>query len=322
MTPPKPLPPPFKPMRFTYHAAFSYSSTNERYVSRVLAALLPKGIKIFDYKTEEGNIAVAGHTIEYLERIYEYEAMLVFAFLSKAYADSKFTKDEWEAASRATKRKPRYLIPVLFDETLEETGMSVSSICLGGKLSAEDLAVRIEGAIRLPPPKPWWFYLSTEVKVAAAAVLLALIVALILIQPSRTKILSADANAQAITAHIANIGPKSATVVGQRLKFGALPIEEAELGIDNNRIAPVVHDVTLTTMEILTKCNDDGIRPNKHKVEGLLDQQPAKLVTLEVDIQESNDAPGRSTRQVVTLPAARLKPLVERLVSGRDTQCP
>ena len=77
--------------------------------------------------------------------------------------------------------------------------------------------------------------------------------------------------------------------------------------------------MTLTTMEILTKCNDAGIRPNRHKVEGLFDQQ---LVTLEVDIRESGDAPGRSTRQKVTFPAARLKPLVERLVSGRDTQCP
>jgi hypothetical protein len=74
----------------------------------------------------------------------------------------------------------------------------------------------------------------------------------------------------------------------------------------------------LITFDLLTKCGADGFRPNKHKVEPFLGQQP---VTLEIDIRESDDAPGKSRRQFVTFPAAHLKPLVERLVSGRDTIC-
>jgi hypothetical protein len=309
---------PRPPRRFKYHVLFSYASEEKRYVQAVHQAL-PKDVEVFNYAKDS---LWGKPLLKTLKHIYKREAPFCVVFFSKAYlARSRWTKKELAIVQRIAEKKPGYMLPFVLDGDVPEEIKDI--VWLDKKnFSPDQLAERIVAKICEPPPKPWWFYLSTEVKAAAAAALLALIVALILIQPSRTKILSADANAKAITAHLVNIGPKSATVVGQRLKFGALPIEDAELGIDNNRIAPGVHDVTLTTMEILTKCNDDGIRPNKHKVEGLLDQQPAKLVTLEVDIQESNDAPGRSTRQVVTLPAARLKPLVERLVSGRDTQCP
>jgi hypothetical protein len=133
--------------------------------------------------------------------------------------------------------------------------------------------------------------------------------------------MSAAATTETIIAHIANDGPKSSTLVGQRLKFGALPIEDTELRLDkpaSATIAPGEHDVKLIAPALVTKCGADRIRPNHDKVEALLDQQP---VTLEIDIRESNDAPGQSWRRTATFPAAHLKPLVRKWVSSRDAPC-
>jgi hypothetical protein len=193
--------------------------------------------------------------------------------------------------------------------------MSVSAIWLDGTLPAEQLAKLIDGTIRRPPPARWWFYLSTPVKVAAAVLLLAVV---LWFWPSRTMLKSADANADAIVAHVVNVSPKSSTLVGQRLKFGSLPIEDIDLRLDSPTIFPGEHDIKLITFELLTRCGADGFRPNKHKVDLLLGQQP---VTLEIDIRESDDAPGKWRRRSVTFPAAHLKPLVGRLVEGRDALC-
>jgi len=316
----KPTPPsPPKLRRFSVHAAFSYANEDAGLVARV-SALLPKDIKVHDYKTREGIIRGAGYLLkENLEKIYEYEAMFVFAFISKAYASSDYTQIEWKAASRAAENKPGYLIPI----HIEDTDMTISETWLDGTLPDADLAGLIEGAIYRPPPRPWWFYLSLEVKIAAAAALLVLILfarpAINHFLPSRTRLKSADANVQAIVAHVVNSGPKSSTLVGERLKFGALPIEDKELRLETSpTIAPGERDVKLIALELVTKCGNDGIRPNKHKIEPLLGPQP---ITLEIDIRESDDAPGKSRRQFVTFPAAQLKPLVGRLVSGRDTPC-
>lgn len=135
-------------------------------------------------------------------------------------------------------------------------------------------------------------------------------------RPSRTSIKSVNANELAITAHLVNSGPKSATVVGQRLKFGALPIKDAELSLDKPEsatIAPGARDLTLKAQTLETKCGPDGTRPNNTMVEALLDQQP---VILEVDIRESDDAPGHTRRRIATIPAARLKPFVGKKVAN------
>lgn len=303
------------PDRFRYHVVFSYAFEEKEYVEGVRAAL-PKNLKVYDYQKNPlwGEVLPKG-----IKRIYTYEAPFCVVFFSQAYFDrSTWTKQELGIVKRVQRKKKDFILPVVIDCELPEELKKLAWL-ERKNFSPEQLADRIVAKIREPPRKPLWFYLSTTVKAAVVSAALALIVTLILLQPSRTRILSADANEQAITARVANIGPWSSTIVGQRLTFGTLPIEDTELRIGNRRIAPGVHDMTLTTMEILTRCNDAGIRPNYHQVEGLLGQQSA---TLEIDIQESNDARGRWTRRKVTFPAAHLKTLVERLVSGRDTQCP
>jgi hypothetical protein len=324
MTPPPlplPLPPPPLPKRFEVHAAFSYSSADADYVGRVAVAL-PKGILVHNYKTQAWIKAKAGLDLEKtLEHVYQYEAMFVFAFISEAYFKSDYTQREWKAANRAAKHKPGYLIPV----RIEETKMPVPGIWLDGTLPAERLADLIEGAIRRPPPKPWWFYVSMEVKVAAAAAVLALILfarpAINFFRPSRTSIASVAADAQAITMHVKNRGPKSAALVGQRLKFGTLPIEDAELRLDTPAaatIAPGERDVKLIVRGLLPKCNADGNHLNNVEIEPLLGQHN---VTFEIKVQESDDAPGHPSTRVKTFPAALLRPFVRKWVPGRVTPC-
>jgi hypothetical protein len=198
-------------------------------------------------------------------------------------------------------------------------------VWIDGSVPPEELAELIAGAIRRPPPRPWWFYLSLEVKVAAAAVLLALILfgkpTVNLFRHSRTSITSVAATEQAITVHVANSGPKNATIVGQRLKFGTLPIEDAELRLDKSAsptVPPRGGDVKLTAFTLLPKCDADGNRPNNAEIEALLGQHN---VTLEIDVRESNDAPGHTTRHIETIRAADLQPFVRKKVPARAPPC-
>lgn len=312
---PPPLPP--LPKRFRHHVVFSYASADAEYVRAVHAAL-PEEVDVFDYADRGmwGEELVKG-----LERRYKNEALFCVVFISKSYLKSPWTQKELAIVSRVAKRKPGYMLPVVLDGTIVPEIEDIA--WLDKTLTPEQLAARLVAKIREPPPKPWWFYVSMWVKVAAAAALLALILfmpkAINYIRPSHTEVKSVQADAEAITAHIVNSGPKSATIVGQRLMFGALPIEDKELRLDASAtIAPGEHDVKLTALELLTKCDADGIRPNKNKVEPLLDQQPVRLV---IEIQESDDAPDQSTPRIVPIPASLLKPLVLKLVSGRDTPC-
>jgi hypothetical protein len=312
------------PKRFRFHVAFSYASDDADYVGRVTAAL-PEEIKVFDYRTRDAKTLTWGHDLKkQLVEIYKNSALFCVVFMSKAYAANHWTQVEREVASRAVKDKPGYVLPVLLDAT-QVAGME-NLVWIDGSVPPKELAELIGGTVRRPPPRPWWFYLSLQVKVAAAAVLLALILfarpAVNLFRPSRTSIASFGPTGQAITAHLANHGPKSATIVGQRLKFGALPIDDVELRLDKSQsatIAPGERDVKLIAFSLEPKCGADGYYPNNVMIEALLGQHN---VTLEVDVRESDDAPGHTTRRIATIPAAKLKPFVGKWVSDRVTPCP
>jgi hypothetical protein len=307
------------PKRFRHHVLFSYSSNDAKYVQAVHAAL-PSAVKAFDYTKGEmwGEKLAKG-----LERRYKNEAPFCVVFLSKAYLASPWTTKELGIVQRVAKRKPGYMLPVVLDGTIVPEIEGI--VWLDKSLTPEQLAARLVAKIQEPPPKPWWFYVSTEVKIAIAAVLLALILfgreAVNYFRPSRTAVTSVvRVNAEGVTAHLVNSGPKSATLVGQRLKFGKLPIEDTKLGLDKSSatIAPGQRDVKLTALTLDTKCGDDGRLLNKDQIEEILDRQ---LVTLVIDIRESDDAPGHSTPRSVTFLATRLKPLVEKLVPGNGGSC-
>lgn len=313
------------PKRFKYHVAFSYSSADAGYVGRVSAAL-PEEIRHFDYRTDESKAETWGRDLEkQLVHVYKNAALFCVVFISRAYVANKWTQLEQKVASRVAKRKPGYVLPVLLDET--KVPELANLVWIDGTVPAEELAELVAGAVRRPPPKPWWFYLSMEAKVAAAAVLLLLILfaqpAINLFRPSRTSVTAvlADEHGQEITAHVVNSGPKNATLVGQRLKFGTLPIQNAELRLDkaaSATIEPGPGELKLTVLGLVPKCGADGRRLNKFEIEPLLGQQ---LITLELDVLESDDAPGRPSRKVAAIPAARLKSFVGKKVPGRVTPC-
>jgi hypothetical protein len=299
---------------------FSYASEDAEYVRAVHAAL-PEEVDAFDYA--EGGMW-GEKLVKGIERRYKYEALFCVVFISKAYLAKPWTTKELAIVRRVAKGKPGYMLPVVLDGTIVPEIEGI--VWLDKTLTPEQLAARLVTKIQEPPPKPWWFYVSTEVRFAAGAALLALVLfarpAVNYFRPSQTQIQSVQANEQTITAHVENSGPKSATVVGQRLKFGALPIEDAELNLDpaSATIAPGQHDVKLSVLTLESKCNAAGHRLNNTEIEELLDQQ---LVTLILDIRESDDAPGRSTPRIRTLPAALLKPFVIKGVPGNvdDQDC-
>jgi hypothetical protein len=302
------------PKRFKYHVLFSYASKDAKYVEAVHLAL-PKEIAAFDYAEGGmwGEVLVKG-----LERRYKNDAPFCVVFISEAYLNSPWTKKELGIVVRVAKGKPGYMLPVMLNGAAVPDEIK-EVVWLDETLSAEELAASIVAKIREPPPKPWWFYVSLEVKLAAAAVLLAMILSarptINHFLPSSTTLKSADATEDAIVAHVVNDGPKSSTLVGERLKFGALPIEDAELRPEKPpTIAPGAHDVKLITVGLVTKRGADGFYPNKLEIDPLLGQQ---RVTLEMDIRESNDPPGKSRRRIATFPAASLKSFVGKWVQGR-----
>jgi hypothetical protein len=313
-----PIPRP--PKRFKYHVLFSYASKNAAYVEAVHAAL-PKEISAFDYAEGGmwGEVLVKG-----LERRYKNDAPFCVVFISEAYLKSPHTTKELGIVVSVAKSKPGYMLPVMLNGAAVPDEIK-EVVWLDETLSAEDLAARIVAKIREPPPKPWWFYVSLQVKVAAAAVLLALILfarpTINHFLPSRTSIRSVAADAQAITVHIANRGPKTSTLISQRLKFGALPIEDNELRLgklESATIDPGERDVKLIALGLLPKCSADGNRLNNVEIEPLLANH---TVTFEIDVQESDDAPGHPTTRIATIPAARLQTFVRKWVPSRVPPC-
>jgi hypothetical protein len=311
MTEMKPIPRP--PRRFRYHLLFSYASQDKDYVQDVHTAL-PAEVDVFDYAD---GVLWGQELGPAIEKRYKNEAPFCVVFISKDYLakKKKWTKKELAIVVAVNKRKPGYMLPVMLSGAIPPEIKDI--VWLDKTLSADQVAAGIVAKLRDPPPAPLWFFISTGVKVAAAVLLLAVI---LWFWPSRTTLKSADANGAGIIAHIVNVAPKTSTLVGQRLKFGSLPLEDVELRLNksgSSTIFPGEHDIMLTTFELVTKCAD-GIRPKKHEVEPLLGEQP---VTLEIDIRESDDAPGKFRRKTMTFPAAHLKPLVRRLVQADDAYC-
>lgn len=319
---------PAPPGRFKYHVLLSYSSKDASYVHAVREALLQEKVKVFDYAEER----FLGESLNKgIERRYKNEALFCAVFISEEYLDvsSTWTKKEFAIVLRVAKQKPGYMLPLLLGVKAPDEIEDIAWLDVGyeqsRKISPVDLAASIVTKILDPPPKQWWFYVSWQVKLAIAAALFALILFARPIidhfRPSRTSVLFTGATEQAITVHVANTGPNNATIVGQRLKFGGLPIEDSELRIDKSSatIAPGGRDVRLTVLTLQPRCTAGGHRLDSAEIVPLLDTQN---VILEVNVQESDDAPGHPSIRPATIPGARLKPFVGKWVPGNvDPNC-
>jgi hypothetical protein len=152
------------PRRFRYHVLFSYASADQEYVHNVRTAL-PAEVKVFEYAMDD--FVIWGNDLaKELEHRDENEAPFCVVFISEAYLKGPWTNRELAIVQRVAKRRPGYMLPVLLDGTKVPELDRIA--WLGNTLTPEQLAARIVAKIREPPPKPWWFYLSMEVKVASA----------------------------------------------------------------------------------------------------------------------------------------------------------
>jgi hypothetical protein len=158
------------PRRFRYHVLFSYAPVDAGYVHDVHAAL-PEEVKVFDY-AEQG--MWGDELAKALEHRYKNEALFCVVFISEAYLKSPWTNKEFAIVRHVAKRKPGYMLPVLLDPIKIPELEAIA--WLNRTITPEQLAARIVAQIRKPPPKPWWFYLSMEVKVAIVVVLIALMI--------------------------------------------------------------------------------------------------------------------------------------------------
>jgi len=87
---------------------------------------------------------------------------------------------------------------------------------------------------------------------------------------------------------------------------------------ESTRIWPGEHSVTLTLTAIVPKCGADDHRLNNDAVAALLDRHD---VTLEIDVRESDDAPGRLRTRKETIPAASLEPFIRKWVPHSVPPC-
>lgn len=102
---------------FEYDIAVSYSSTDERYVSRVVNILEQEGLKVFFAPNCEEEFMAQDMIVKFY-KIYRYQSEFVVAFVSSAYVAGDVTMQEANSALLRTRDEQRNcLIPVYLDGT-------------------------------------------------------------------------------------------------------------------------------------------------------------------------------------------------------------
>lgn len=102
-----------------YDVALSYASEDKDYVEQVAAALKQKGIAVYNYRDEEERAKGWGKDLElHLRDLYSSKARYTVLFLSKHYAEKRWTKQEFEHAQASAFVSSReYVLPARFDNT-------------------------------------------------------------------------------------------------------------------------------------------------------------------------------------------------------------
>lgn len=106
-----------RPEKVEFDVAFSFAGQDRAYVEEVVKYLRGKGVKVFYDRFEE--VGSWGENLyDRLSEIYRNKARFTVMFISKWYAQSRWTNHEREAAqARAfTENKP-YILPARFDDT-------------------------------------------------------------------------------------------------------------------------------------------------------------------------------------------------------------
>lgn len=118
-----------------YDVALSFAGEDRAYVDEVARALNGAGVKVFYDKLEETDLW-GKNLYTHLSDIYRKRARYTVMFISRSYAEKRWTNHEREAAQdRAFADSREYILPVRFDDT-EIPGMLPTT----GYISADQRA--------------------------------------------------------------------------------------------------------------------------------------------------------------------------------------
>jgi hypothetical protein len=105
-----------------YDVALSFAGEDRGYVEEVARALIAAGVKVFYDKLEEADLW-GKNLYSHLSDVYRNRARFTVMFISRWYAEKRWTNFEREAAqARAFSESREYILPARFDDT-EVPGM-------------------------------------------------------------------------------------------------------------------------------------------------------------------------------------------------------
>ena len=141
--------PPKTDLAEKYHVALSFADEDRKYVEVVATKLRDSGVVVFYDKFEETTLW-GKDLYSYLSNIYQNRALYTIIFVSKAYEEKHWPNLERRAAqARAISESREYILPAIFDDTVEIPGLlrTTGYIDLKG-LNPEEFADKILKKLR------------------------------------------------------------------------------------------------------------------------------------------------------------------------------
>lgn len=122
-----------------FHVALSFAGEDRAYVEAVAKALQGEGVDVFYDKFEEADLW-GKDLYAHLSDVYQNRAVFTVVFVSDAYSKKLWTNHERKSAqARAFAESREYILPAVFDETVEVPGLlkTTGHIALPGRSPAE-----------------------------------------------------------------------------------------------------------------------------------------------------------------------------------------
>jgi hypothetical protein len=106
-----------------YHVALSFAGEDRDYVEKVAIQLRAAGVEVFYDLFEEADLW-GKDLYAHLSEVYQKKAIYTVIFVSAAYRDKLWTNHERRSAqARAFSESSEYILPALFDKTVEIPGL-------------------------------------------------------------------------------------------------------------------------------------------------------------------------------------------------------
>ncbi len=106
-----------------YHVALSFAGEDRDYVEKVAIQLRAAGVEVFYDLFHEADLW-GKDLYAHLSDVYQKKAMYTVIFVSAAYRDKLWTNHERRSAqARAFSESSEYILPALFDKTVEIPGL-------------------------------------------------------------------------------------------------------------------------------------------------------------------------------------------------------